>query len=168
MNKKIKMGIFCALFVFCMTGFARAEAKFAFVDLSRIFNEYKKTNEYDKSLGDKENTYTQERDKKIAEVKQLQDKIGLLSDKEKEAKQPDLDAKVKSLQEFDRQKQTDLRKEQDDRMKEILKDIEETVKKYAEAEGLTLVFNERVLIYQSKSLDITDKIVEMLNNGYKK
>ena len=51
--------------------------------------------------------------------------MNLLSDKEKETKKAELETKIKGLQEFDRQKQTDLRKEQDEKMKEILKDIEE-------------------------------------------
>jgi outer membrane protein len=94
--------------------------------------------------------------------------LNLLSDKEKDAKKSDLDSRVKSFQDYDRQKQTDLRKDQDEKMKEILKDIEEAVKQYAEKEGYTLVFNDRVLVYQNKSLDITDKIVDILNKNYKK
>ena len=52
-------------------------------------------------------------------------------------------------------------------MKEILGDIQEAVKKYAEKEGYTLVFNDRVLVYQTKSMDITNQIVEILNKGGK-
>lgn len=163
-------GVFFAVIfaVVCFTAQARAEAKMAFVDLSRIFAEYNKTKDYDKVLTDKENVYTSERDKKVGEIKGIQDKVSLLSDKEKEAKRPDMETKVKGLQEYDRQKQTDLRKEQDEKMKEIFKDIEDTVKKFSEKEGYTLVFNDRVLVYQDKKLDITDKIIELLNKGYKK
>ncbi len=149
-------------------GKASAAEKFAYVNLSGIFSEYGKTKDYDKLLSDKENTYSQEREKKVNEVKQFQDKMNLLSDKEKETKKADMETKVKALQDFDRQKQTDLRKEQDEKMKEILKDIEDTVKKYAEKEGYTFVFNDRVLVYQNKAYDITDKIVGLLNKGYKK
>jgi outer membrane protein len=141
---------------------------FRSVDLSRTFSEYGKTKDYDKLLSEKEGTYNQEREKKVNEVKQFQDKMNLLSDKEKEAKKAELETKVKSVQELDRQKQTDLRKEQDEKMKEILKDIEDTVKKYAEKEGYSFVFNDRVLVYQNKSYDITDKIVDILNKAYKK
>ena len=91
--------------------------------------------------------------------------MNVLSDKEKEAKKSDYESKVKAFQDFDRQKQTDLRKEQDEKMKEILKDIEEAVKKYAEKEGYNFVFNDRVLVYQDKSYEITDKIVDILNAG---
>ena len=165
-----KVFVFWAIIFSLVIFFSSAQAadKFAYVDLSRIFSEYGKTKDYDKTLGDKEGLYTAERDKKVNEVKQFQDKMNLLSEKEKEAKKADIETKVKTLQDFDRQKQADLRKEQDERMKEILKDIEEAVKKYSEKEGFILVFNDRVLVYQDKTLDITDKILEILNKQYKK
>lgn len=145
-----------------------AADKFAYIELGRIFNEYNKTKDYDKVLSDKENLYGIERDKKVDEVKQLQDKMNLLSDKEKEAKKTDLETKVKNLQDFDRQKQTDLRKESNEKRVEIMKDIDTTIKQYAGKEGYTLVFNEVGVVYNAKGLDITDKIIEILNKGYKK
>jgi len=168
MGKKF---LFFGVVIFALTilvGQAAAADKFAYVDLSRTFSEYGKTKDYDKALTEKETSYNTERDKKINDIKQFQDKMNLLSDKEKEAKKAELETKVKDLQDFDRQKQTDLRKEQDERMKELLKDIEEAVKQHAEKEGYTLVFNDRVLVYQTKSLDITDKIIVILNKGSKK
>lgn len=167
--KKIKgvlFGVIFALTIF--SGSSYAAEKFGFVDLSRIFSEYGKTKDYDKTLSEKQNLYETERNKKINDIKQFQDKINLLSDKEKETKKPEMETKVKAIQDYDRQKQTDLRKDQDEKMKEVLKDIEEAVKKYSEKEGYTLVFNDRVLVYQDKKLDITDKIVAILNSGYKK
>ena len=168
MGKKF---LFFGVVIFALTilvGQAAAADKFAYVDLSRTFSEYGKTKDYDKVLTEKETAYNTERDKKINDIKQFQDKMNLLSDKEKEAKKAELETKVKDLQDFDRQKQTDLRKEQDERMKDLLKDIEEAVKQHAEKEGYTLVFNDRVLVYQTKSLDITDKIIVILNKGSKK
>ena len=146
-------------------GVAQAADKFAYIDLSRTFSEYNKTKGYDKTLSDREKVYSEERDKKVAEIKAFQDKLNLLNDKEKEAKKGELEAKMKTFQEYDRQKQEDLRKEQDERMKEILKDIEEAVKKYSEKEGYTLVFNDRVLVYQNKSMEITSQIIEILNKA---
>lgn len=145
-------------------GFA-ADAKLAYIDLSKTLGEYSKTKEFDKALTDKQNGYNTERDKLINEVKQLQDKMNLMSDKDKEAKRADFENKVKNLQEFDRQKQADLRKEQDEKMQELLKDINEAIKQLADKEGYTMVFNDRVLVYQDKSLEITDKVIELINKG---
>ena len=154
--------------LFLFVGNAQAGDKLGYVDLSRAFSEYNKTKGYDKTLSDKEKNYTEERDKKVADLKAFQDKLNLLNDKEREAKKDDLQAKVKAFQDYDRQKQADLRKEQEEKMKELLADIQEAVKKYAEKEGYTIVFNDRVLVYQSKSMDITDKVIEILNKGQKK
>jgi outer membrane protein len=144
-------------------GTAMAADKFAYVNLTKIFGEYSKTKDYDKVLGDKENIYNNERDKKVNEIKQLQEKFNLLSDKEKEAKKGDIEAKIKALQEYDRTKQTDLRKDQDEKMKDILKDIETAIKGYALKNGYTMVFNDRVLVYQDKSMDITEPIIKIIN-----
>ena len=146
-------------------GSARAADKLGYIDLNRTFSEYNKTKGYDKTLSDKEKVYADERDKKVADLKAFQDKLSLLNDKEREAKGAELQAKVKEFQEYDRQKQGALRKEQDEKMKEILKDIEAAVKQYAEKEGYTMVFNDRVLVYQSKSMEITDPIIAILNGG---
>jgi Skp family chaperone for outer membrane proteins len=167
--KKAKVSILGMIFCFTIfVGVSFAADKFAYVDISKVFTEYNKTREYDKVLLDKENTYSTEREKKVSEIKDFQNKLNLLSEKEKETKKSDLEGRVKSLQDFDRQKQTDLRKEQDEKMKDILKDIDVMIKQYAEKEGYTLVFHDKALVYQSKNLDITDKILEGLNKGYKK
>lgn len=160
----VLLGIVFVLGIFTS---ARAAEKFAYVDLSRLFGEYEKTKSYDKDLSVKENAYTSEREKKVGGIKKLQDKMSLLKEEEKEAKRGELENQLRALQDFDRDKQTDLRKEQDEKMKEILKDIEDAVKVYSKSQGFTMVFNDRVLVYQEKSLDITDKIVEILNKRKK-
>ncbi|MFH0912683.1 MAG: OmpH family outer membrane protein [Candidatus Omnitrophota bacterium] len=166
-----KLVFVCLGLFLCLAFFntcALAADKIACVDLGRIFSEYGKTKDYDKTLGDKQTSYDTERDKKINDIKQFQDKFNLLSDKEKEAKKAELETKIKELQEFDREKQTDLRKELNDRKTELIKDIDDTVRKYSEREGYTLVLSEAGLAYNAKNLDITDKILEILNKGYKK
>ncbi len=151
-----------------LVGVANAAEKLAYVDLTKIFSEYSKTKDYDKFLGDKQTVYETERNKLVGEIKGFQDKFNLLNDKEKEAKKGEMENKIKNLQEFDRQKQGDLRKEQDEKMEELLKDINDAVKVVAEKEGYTMVFNDRVLVYQDKTLDVTSKVIEAVNKGSKK
>jgi outer membrane protein len=101
---------------------------------------------------------------RVNEIKAFQDKINLLTEKEKQEKKSDLEGKVRDLQDFDRQRQTDLRKEYTEKTKEIFKDIEEAIKQYAQKDGLTIVFDDRLLAYKEKGLDITDKVIEILAN----
>jgi len=161
----VLVGLVISLALF--TSSAQAADKFGYIDLSRTFSEYNKTKTFDKVLSDKEKVYTDERDKKVADLKSLQDKMSLLNDKEREAKSAEMQTKVKAFQEYDNQKQADLKKEQDAKMKEILKDIEDAVKKYSEKEGYTMVFNDRVLVYQTKSMEITSQIIAILNSSSK-
>lgn len=161
--KKVTVFSAVILGLLLIAGIARAEVKMAYVDLSRIFDEYTKRKSFDAVLEQKGNAYKVEREKRLSELKDIENKLTLLSEKESQAKKADLEAKAQAFQEYDRQKQTDLRKEQEERMQEVLKDIEEVIKQYAEKQGYTLVFNDRVLVYESKDMDITDKIIEILN-----
>ena len=156
-------GLLLGAFILTTAAQAADTNKFAFVNLARAFSEYSKTKDFDKALTDKENAYTADRDKKLADLNSLKDKFSLLSDKEKDAKKDELENKAKTIKDFITQKEDALRKEQEDKMKEVLGDIEAAVKTYSEKEGYTLVFNDRVLVYQSKTMDITDKIIDILN-----
>lgn len=159
-------GIILGLFFFI--SLATAADKLGYADLSRLFDEYNKTKDYDKVLEEQQKAYESEREKKVNEVKQIQDTMNLLSEKEKTSKKDVLEQKVKTLQDFDRDKTQDLRKERDEKMKEILKDIEKAVSEYAKKEGYTLVFNDRVLVYQDKNLEITDGVLKILQGYYTK
>ncbi len=151
-----------------LTGIVWAVDKFAYVDVMRVASEYNKAKEYNKGLDQKAGSYEAEIDKKLNEVKQLQDKINLMPEKEKEAKKAELETKIKDLQEYRRQKETDLRKEDFDNTKDVVENIKAAIKKHAEKEGYTLVFDDRALVYQGKGMDITDSIIEVLNKEYTK
>jgi len=157
--------------VFCLgitLGIAQAADKFASVDIMRIASEYNKAKDYNKSIETKATAVDSEIEKKVKDIKQLQDKISLLSDKEKEAKRSEFEGKVKDLQEFRRQKEMDLRKLDLDNSKILADDIRGAITQYATKDGITVVLDDRSMIYQGKGYDITDKIIDILNKGYKK
>ena len=157
--------VFCVALTF---GIAQAADKIGAVDVMRIASEYNKAKDYNKVIESKANAVDSEIEKKVNEIKQLQDKIGLLSDKEKEAKRPEFESKVKALQEFKRQKEMDLRKQDLENSKILADDIRNTISQYAGKEGYTIVLDDRSMIFQGKGYDITDKIIDILNKGYKK
>lgn len=115
------------LVILSLVSSAHAAEKLGYVDLGKLFDEYSKTKDYDGVLEEKQKAYENEREKAVNDVKQLQDKMNLLNEKEKEAKKAVLEEKVKALQDFDRNKTQDLRKERDEKMKDILKDIENAI-----------------------------------------
>jgi outer membrane protein len=152
-----------ALSLFLIAGFAYAEEKLAYVDLSQVFDEYDKTKEYDKILDKEQKAYEKNREKKLADVKRLQEKLSLLSEEERQARKSDLEKKITQLQEFDRSSTQDLRKHRDEKVQEIFKDINDIIDNYARKQGITFVFDKRALIYVNNGLDITEQILKILN-----
>ncbi len=150
-------------------GSPKAEAageKIGYVDLARIFDEYNKTKEFDKTLESKGALKQADRDKMVADVKKLRDEAELLSAKAKDDKQVVIDEKIKALQEFDRTTRDALRKERDGMVRDILKEIEVVIQDFGKAQGYNFIFNDRVLVYKSEGNDLTAQVIKVLNDGY--
>ncbi len=168
--KRLKVFSFLAIFIFLSMGQVHAKAfegKVGFVDLSRVFNEYKRTKAYDAVLEKESTAFQEERNKMIEKVRDAQSKLALLKEDEKQKMQEDIDKQKQALLDFSRAKGTDLTKKRDEKVREILLEIEKIVSDYSKKEGFTLVFNDRVLIYGDQQLNITDTVIKLLNDNYK-
>ena len=166
--KKISILLLAAIFGLMLFNEAFAEnEKFAYVDLVKVFNDYKKTEKYDKKLEEQKNAKEKEREKSVKEIKELQDKLSIVSKEQKEGTQKQFDEKLRQLQQFDSETQIDLRKEYTEMMQEILKEINKVIKEYAEKNKISFVFKDAALAYGSGALDITEDILKILNDRYK-
>ena len=140
--------------------------KVGYVDLSRIFDEYTKTKEFDAVLEKKHSEYEDVRNKKLDKIKEAQGKLALLKEDEKAKLQDSIEKDKADLLEFDRQQQTELKKQRDEKIREILLEIEKIVSGFAKKEGYTFILNDRVLIYGDQELNITEKVLKLLNDTY--
>ena len=145
-----------------------AADKIGTVDLARVFDEYQKTKEFDKSLEAKGAAKQADRDKMVADVKKLRDEAELLSAKAKDDKQAGIDEKIKALQDFDRTTRDALRKERDGMVRDILKEIEVVIQDFGKAQGYGYIFNDRVLVFKSEQNDLTTQVIKVLNDNYSK
>jgi len=159
------MILFSAIFGLSLNAYAAG--KMGYVDLSSTFDKYEKTKVYDDALSSVQSSKEKELEQISNEIKALEDKMSLLSEKEKVAKQQELEGKKKTLTDQSQKVALDLRKERDDKLKEILQDIEKVVQSYAQKNGYDFIFNDRVLLYGAASADVTQDIVDLLNGGYK-
>ena len=163
--------VFVTILVFFVlalgTSFA-ADSKMAYVDLSRLFDEYYKTKEYDVVLEGKHKGFEKERNTKIDAIKDAEGKLNLLAEDKRAAAEKDIEKMKTDLLEYDRQKKADLTKERNEKIREILLEIEKIVSDYATGQGFTMIINDRVLIYGDKSLDITEPILKKLNENQPK
>ena len=147
--------------------FAAGE-KIGYVDLAKVFDEYQKTKTFDKTLEAKGLEKQGERDKMVNEIKKLRDEAELLGAKAKDDKQAQIDEKIKTLQDFDRNTREALRKERDGMVRDILKEIEVVIQDFGKAQGYSFIFNDRVLVYKSEGADLTNQVIKVLNDNYAK
>lgn len=145
-------------------GVAQAkEYKIGYVDMVKVFDEYKKTKDSEKVLTDKGKAKEAERKVMIDELRKLKDEQALLSEKAKADKQKVIDDKIKNLQEFDKVAQDDLLKARNDMLGGILKDIEKVVNDYSKEASYDMILNSRMLLYASEQYDVTAEILKRLN-----
>ena len=142
--------------------------KIGYVDLARVFDEYQKTKQFDKSLETKGASKQADRDKMVADIKKLRDEAELLSAKAKDDKQAAIDEKIKTLQEYDRTTRDSLRRERDGMVRDILKEIETVIQDFGKSQGYSYIFNDRVLVYKSEGSDLTNQVIKALNDSYAK
>ena len=170
MKKRMIVGfvLMAAVLLIFSVGKSYAESKIVYADLSIIFEGYKKTKDFDVGLEGTQKSKQKEIDKKVDEIKKLQDKLSLLSEKEKGKKESEIEKKTRLLQDFQRNTEMDLRRTRDEKLKEILKDIQDVVEEVAQKEGYDFVLNDRVLLYGGKDANISKMILDKLNENYKK
>lgn len=162
-----KTAIFSAAIFALTAGHAMAE-NYAFVDVAKVFDEYDKTKDNDTVLKDMGQAKEQERENLVKDIRALKDELVLLSDDAKVTKQEALDAKIRELQDFDRDTKRDLGERRSKLVREIFQDIDDVVQRFGERKGYDMIFNERALLYHNAKLDVTEEVLKELNKGYKK
>lgn len=166
MKKVIALAVvimFVAGMFFGASSASAKEYKIGYVDLAKVFDEYKKTKDSEKNLEAKGKSKEADRAKMIDELRKLKDEQALLSDKAKAEKQTVIDNKIKSLQDFDKITRDELVKERNDILALILKDIEKIVTDYSKANGYDFILNSRMLLYGGEQYDLTAEILSRLN-----
>ncbi|MBI5872609.1 MAG: OmpH family outer membrane protein [Candidatus Omnitrophica bacterium] len=164
---KVMFGVLAAAFFgICINAYAAG--KIGYVDLSSTFDKYEKTKVYDEALASTQGAKEKELEKISGDIKAIEDKMSLLSEKEKATKQKELEDKNNKLKTMGQEIALDLRKERDEKLKEILQDIEKVIQSYAQKNGFDFILNDRVLLYGAATSDVTQDIVDLLNTNYKK
>lgn len=149
-------------------GSAEGINKIGFVDLGRVFDEYQKTKDADQTLEGETAAKQAEREKMVKEIRKVKDELELMSKEAKEKKQEEMDEKIKSLQDFDREVNTELKRKRDTMVREILREIDATIQEYGQKEKYDVIFDNRVLLYSSDLMNVTDQILKIVDERYKR
>jgi len=163
MKKKL-IGLLVIILCFVLSGYAFAESlKIGYLNMRKVFYEYKKTKEFNNKLAREEGQIKEEIEKKTNEVRKLRDEIELLSKEAKQKKEPALRQKMGELDEFRRSKVDGILRKKDEMFKEIRENILDVAEKYAKKNRYDVVFDEALFVYSLGKYDITDEIIKRLN-----
>jgi len=138
-----------------------------YVDLMKMFNEYRKTADYDKQLEQKQTAKESELQKKKEEIDQMREGLELLKDEARVKREEELSVKANELQTEYRDALTALKEERDQKMQEILEDIEKAVSDYAKKNGHAVIMKKAAVAYADESLERTQEVLNTLNAGQK-
>ena len=144
------------------------DLKIAYVDLSKVFDGYQKTKEFDAVLQSEGGVFQKERDAMIQRIQDAQGKLNLMNDAQKTAMQADIEKQKNDVVAYDKEKRTELAKKRDDKVREILAEIQNVASDLAKKAGYTYVLNDRVMIYGDPQFNVTDQVLKTLNDSYKK
>ena len=166
--KAVKVLGLAVIFGLMATGMSlAADLKIAYVDLSKVFDGYQKTKEFDAVLQSEGEAFQKERDAMVQKIQDAQSKLDLMRDTEKTAMEADIEKQKNDVVAYDKDKRTELAKKRDDKVKEILTEIQGVVSNIAKSQGYTYVLNDRVMIYGDSQFDVTDQVLKTLNDSYK-
>jgi outer membrane protein len=164
--KAVKVLGLAVVFGLMVTGLSlAADLKIAYVDLGKVFDSYQKTKDFDAILQTEGEAFQKERDAMVQKIQDAQSKLALMNDAQKTSMQADIEKQKNDVVAYDKEKRTELAKKRDDKVREILTQIQGVVSTIAKNDGYTYVLNDRVMIYGDPTMNITDEVMKTLNGN---
>ncbi len=183
-NRSIILLLFCLCLVIGLGGEgakAALDVKIGYVDYTRLFFGYEKTqelearlnieNEVDQEMLSERREMTEKEINKLTE--ELETQALMLSESAKEEKQAEIERRIEELDEFSiyiERRMTDREAEYTDEvMQDLALRVPSIIESIAEKEGYRFVFDRRFIFYVTpeEEFDLTDKVLAQLNEEYK-
>ena len=149
------------------------EQKTAYVDTTKIIQEYKEMKDVEAEFTTKSDSVRKQLDAAAQsfqqEVQAYQSQMNSMSQTEKQAKEQELMQKQQMLQQQQQMRSNVLREESTAVMDSMVNKVKDFVKQYGEDNGYTYIFgsNESAnIMYAEKGLDITEEVLEEMNKEY--
>jgi len=167
MRKVLAVLLIVSFCTWASLGYAE-DLKLGFISLKKVLDDYEKVKDGESQLLKEAEGKNKQREALVKEIKNLREKLDLLSDKQKEKKQKELDAKIKGLQDFTYETRTNLRQNRDEKFREIMKEVKDVIGEYGSSRNYNIIIDDTLLLYKDDSLDVTKDIIKVLNQRYKK
>ena len=169
---------FFIIITFIIPSYGADVAKIAILDSQKVLNESllgKKMKDELEKIG---TNFAADLEARGKEIQKLQNELKILSSSDKTssvANKEELDKKsrilkikIYDIKQLDEKYAKDFRKEETKRFKSTIKIIQEIMDEIGTKEGYLLIKNERGVVYFPEDIDITDKVIKLLDSRYKK
>ena len=138
-----------------------------FIDFTRVLNESKAGSEAQKKLKDKfeseSKKFKLEEEKIRKEESDLISQKKVLSNEDYQKKINDLRSKVSLIQKSQQESLNSIAVSRNNARQTLLKSVNPIIKKYMEENKIRIVLDKQSIILGDTTLEITDKIIDILN-----
>ena len=159
-------------FIFFCTFIQIVKAEIVYIDINSILNKSdvgKSLNDFLEKIENKDlEKYKLMEAQLIKKEKELIAQQNILVKEEFQKKLASLTAEVQKYRSDKKTSLDELNKVKIEKTKEILKVLNPIITKYVDLNSISLVIPKKNIIVGKKNLDITEQIIELLNNDIKK
>ena len=146
-----------------------ADLKIACVDIQKAMNECQAGKEAKKSIAremEKLQRLSGEKQKELQTLKEsLEKQAPMLTPEARVSKERDYQGKLRDYQRWGEDSQKEIQQKGLELERNILQGVQKVIKKLGEDEGYTLVLekNESIVLFASKTIDVTDRVIKVFD-----
>jgi outer membrane protein len=146
--------------------------KIGILDLQRCIQQSEAGKKASKSLQEKSERIKKDLTTKREDLKKMREefakKSNVLSSEAKRDKEKEMIRKEEDFRDLVREKEDEMHKDEYNAMQPLLNELFEVTSKLAKEEGYTLILEAKSgVVYFTKPIDITDKIIRLFNEAKK-
>jgi len=165
-KKKLNLLIGVIFILLTTNSFAN---KIAFIDLDILVKKSNLGQEISKKLENIKINNTEEIKNRELSIKKLEDEIrkkqNILSKDELKTEITNLQGKIKEFNSYKVQKKNDFNQFKNDEILKFFNTIDPLIQSFLSENSIDILFNNKNIVIGKDSLDITDKIINMINNS---
>jgi len=146
-----------------------AELKIGCIDIQKVMNECNAGKEAKKAMSkemEKLQRLFAERQKELQTMKEtLEKQAPMLTQEARVTKEKEFQTKVRDYQRWLEDNQKEIQQKGVDWERKILADLQKVIQKFGMDEGYTFVLekNENIVLFASKSIDLTDRVIKIFD-----
>lgn len=164
--------ILIVTFVFIFSSNAADVAKIGVVDFQRIFKNSTAGKAAMAELTQQGKKMQAELEKKKSEIEEIQKTIerqaAVISKAAREEKKRELQIKIYDFKNLEQKYRSEIKKNERKKVISIQKEALKIAQDIGKKEGYLIILDKSVAVYVPKTLDLTDKVIQEYNAGYKK